>query len=285
MLRREATSDLTGVAETLMITLYARAAETQRPNPILSDRPALALTEQLDYDFRKYEQGWSSQLGCILRAKAFDHRVQNFLETHPSAIVVNLGAGLCTRFLRLDNGEVRWYEVDFPEVIALRHKLFNASKRHQFIAQSILNFSWMDGIERSPNQPMLILYEGVSMYLSEIENRSLLYQIEQRFAPVTVLLDVLSRRAAQRTQAHDTVSKTNAEFKWGINQSSELETWSPNITLKHEEFYLTQYLNYPDRLPTSWRLAAQIAPFIPLTLFKNIGRVVQLQINQPNAYE
>jgi len=285
MLRQESTSDLMGVAETLMITLYARAVETQCPDPILSDRHALALTQQLDYDFSKYEKGWASQLGCILRAKTLDRMVQNFLETHPSAIVVNLGAGLCTRFLRLDNGEVRWYEVDFPEVIALRHKLFNVSKRHQFIAQSILDFSWMDAIECSPYHPILILYEGVSMYLSELENRLLLYELEQRFAPLTVMFDVLSRRAARRTQAHDTVSKTNAEFKWGINQSGELETWSPNIILKREEFYLEQYLNYPDRLPTSWRLAAQIVPFIPLTLFKNIGRVVQLQINQSSTYE
>ncbi len=275
---RESTDDLTGIAETLMIPLYARAVETQRPDPILSDRLSVTTAEHLDYDFSKYEKGWASQLGCVIRAKMYDRIVQAFLETHPSAVVVNLGAGLCTRFSRLDNGEVYWYEVDFPEVTALRYKLFLENSRHQYIAKSILDFSWMDMIQRRVNQPMMILYEGVSMYLSEDDNRALLHQIDQCFAPVEVVFDVLNRQQARKTQRHDTVSKTDAEFKWGIDNSKELETWSSSITLQHEEFYLTQFLNYPQRLPMIWRIVSQLFPYIPVALFKNLGRIVQLQV-------
>jgi O-methyltransferase involved in polyketide biosynthesis len=275
---REPTNQLTGVAETLMITLYARAIETQQPEPILSDRKAVEIAENLDYDFSKYEKGWASQLGCVIRARACDRIVQNFLETYPSAVIVNLGAGLCTRFSRVDNGEVRWYEVDFPEVIALRHKFFQETEQHHFIAKSILDFTWMDAIQRQPNQPMMIIYEGVSMYLSEVENQALLQQINARFSPVEVLLDVMNRKRSRSAKHHDTVSKTNADFKWGIDQSSELETWSSNIQLKHEEFYLSQFLDYPQRLPIAWRFVAQLFPFIPLALFKNSGRIVQLKI-------
>jgi O-methyltransferase involved in polyketide biosynthesis len=275
---REPTNNLTGVAETLMITLYARAIETQRPEPILSDPKAVEIAESLDYDFSKYEKGWASQLGCVIRARAVDRIVQNFLETHPSAVIVNLGAGLCTRFSRVDNGEVRWYDVDFPEVIALRQKFFQENDRYRFIAKSMLDFTWMDTIQREAKQPMLILYEGVSMYLSEADNQALLQQIATRFAPIEVLFDVISHKRSRSTQQHDTVSKTNAEFKWGIDHSRELETWSPQITLKSEEFYLAQFLNYPQRLPIVWRIVAQLFPFIPLALFKNSGRIVQLQV-------
>lgn len=279
---REPTDQLTGVAETLMITLYARAIETQRPEPILSDRKAVEIAEHLNYDFTKYEKGWGSQLGCVIRARAIDRIVQNFLETHPSAVIVNLGAGLCTRFSRLDNNEVRWYEVDFPEVIALRRKFFSESTRYHFIAKSILDFTWMDAIQREPNQPMLILYEGVSPYLSEAENKALLQHIDTRFAPVEVLFDVISCKRSQSSKRHDTVSKTNAEFKWGIDDSEELETWSPNIILKQEEFYLTQFLDYSQRLPIVWRMVSKLFPFIPLALFKNSGRIVRLQIERSN---
>jgi O-methyltransferase involved in polyketide biosynthesis len=272
------THDLTGVAETLMITLYARAIETQRPDPILSDRKAVEMTKHLDYDFTKYEKGWGSQLGCVIRARAIDRIVQNFLETHPRAVIVNLGAGLCTRFSRLDNGEVRWYEVDFPEVIALRRKFFQESERYHFIAKSILDFTWMDAVHREPNQPVMILYEGVSPYLSELENKALLQQIDTRFTPVEVLFDVIDCKLARSTKRHDTVSKTNAEFKWGIDDSRELETWSPSIILKREEFYLAQFLDYSERLPFIWRILAQLFPAVPLALFKNSGRIVQLQV-------
>jgi len=277
---RQSTNQLTGVAETLMITLYARVVETQRLDAILSDRQAVEIAESLDYDFSKYEKSWTSQLGCVIRARACDRIVQNFLEIHPCAVIVNLGAGLCTRFSRVDNGEVRWYEVDFPEVIALRRKFFQETDRHHFIAKSILDFTWMDAIQREPSQPMMIVYEGVSMYLSEAENKALLQQIKARFSPVEVVFDVLNRKRSQRTKQHDTVSKTNAEFKWGIDQSSELETWSSAIRLKHEEFYLSQFLDYPQRLPIAWRTMAQLLPFIPLALFKNSGRIVWLQIGK-----
>jgi O-methyltransferase involved in polyketide biosynthesis len=278
---QESTQDLTGVAETLMITLYARAIETQRPDPILIDHQAVEMAEHLDYDFSKYEKGWGSQLGSVIRAKTIDRIVQNFLETYPSAVIVNLGAGLCTRFSRLDNGEVHWYEVDFPEVIALRRRFFQETERHLFIAQSILDFTWMDAIQRQPNQPMLILSEGVSMYLLEAENKAILQQINARFSPVEVLFDVLSRKRSRSTKQHDTVSKTNAEFKWGIDDSRELETWSPSIVLKQEEFYLAQFLDYQQRLPIVWRMVAQLFPFIPLALFKNSGRIVRLQVGSP----
>jgi hypothetical protein len=69
---QEPAPELTGVAETLTITLYARAIETQCPEPILSDPQAVAIAQQLNYDFSKYEKGWISQLGCVIRARAYD---------------------------------------------------------------------------------------------------------------------------------------------------------------------------------------------------------------------
>ncbi|PZD72613.1 hypothetical protein C1752_03449 [Acaryochloris thomasi RCC1774] len=123
-----ATSDislqLAGVPETLLITLYARAAESQKSDAILQDEKAIEIAQRLDYDFAKFEPGWSSQLGCVIRAWHIDMLVQTFIDTHPEAIIVNLGAGLCTRYLRLETAQVRWYDIDFPEVIELRRQLF-----------------------------------------------------------------------------------------------------------------------------------------------------------------
>ncbi len=111
---------LHGVPETLMITLYARAVESQRSRPILDDPKAVEILNQLDYDFSKFEQGWASQLGCAIWTGQIDRIVQNFINTHPYAVIVNLGAGLCTRFSRLQTAHVHWYDVDFPNVIDLR---------------------------------------------------------------------------------------------------------------------------------------------------------------------
>ncbi|MEM9541673.1 MAG: class I SAM-dependent methyltransferase [Cyanobacteria bacterium P01_E01_bin.42] len=274
MSQLESAEKLTGVAETLMITLYSRAVETQRDDSFFQDPKAVEIVERTRYDFEKYEQGWGSLLGVILRSQTIDRLVQTFLATHPDAVVINLGSGLCTRFTRLDNGRLHWYEVDFPETIELRRKFFSESDRYQFIAQSILDFTWLDRIQRAPEQPLLVIMEGVSMYLTEADNRAIINTISDRLAPTNFIFDVVSPRVAKNSKRHDTVSKTDAEFQFGIEKSKDLEMWGKGITLREEIFYLVQFSQHPQRLPW-W---ARYFSFLLVPLFKNSGRVVNLEL-------
>ena len=270
----QSTAQLTGVAETLMITLYARAVETQRDDSLFQDQKAVEIAQNTDYNFEKYEKGWGSQLGVVIRVKEYDRIVKNFIETYPNAIVINLGCGLCTRFMRVDNGSIRWYEVDFPEVIELRRQFFEETNRYQFIAQSILDFGWIDHIQQSPNYPYLIIMEGVAPYLSEAENRALLSQLQGRLAPAEFVFDVLNQKTAKQSKQHDTVSQTDAEFKSGIDSGKALEAWGSGIHLKDEIYYLTQFANHPQRLPI-W---ARYLSFLLVPLFKNSGRILRVKI-------
>ena len=271
----EPTQQLTGVAETLMITLYARVVETQRgADSLLQDPKAVEIASRTDYDFSKYQKGWASQLGVVVRVREFDRLIRDFLTIHPESTVINLGCGLCTRFSRVDNGQVQWYEVDFPEVIELRHKFFEETERYQFIDKSILDFSWIDCINRSPERPLIILMEGVSMYLTEAENRSLMTALGDRLAPTEFIFDALNRSSAKKSKQHDTVSKTNAEFKSGIDSGQEVTTWGAGIALKDEIFALAQFANYPARLP----LWARYIRSLIVTIFKNSFRILHLQL-------
>lgn len=271
---RESTASLKGVAETLMITLYSRYVESKREDSILKDEKAVEIAEKIDYDFAKYAEGWVSQLGCALRAKAYDQAVLRFIQTHPKAVIVNLGAGLCTQFFRVDNGEVRWYDIDFPEVIELKRKLVSETERYQLFARSILDFTWIDEIRRESNQPLFIILEGVSMYLTEAQNRALVQQICARLSPAEMILDVLSSKAAKNTRGHDTVSKTSAEFKWGIKNFQELESWESGIKVNEEDYFLTRFADYPQRLPW-W---GRYFPFILIPLFRNSIWIMRIQI-------
>lgn len=273
----ESAEQLTGVAETLMITLYARSVETQRSDSLFQDPKAVEIVESIDYGFEKYAKGWTSQLGVVIRVQEYDRIVKTFLEAYPNAVVINLGCGLCTRFTRIDNGQVRWYEIDFPEVIEFRRKFFEESERNPFIAKSILDFSWIDQIRRAPDQPSMILMEGVAPYLSETDNRALVLQIRDRLAPVEFVFDVLNRKSAKNSKNHDTVSKTNAEFKSGIDSGQEVESWGTGIILKDEIYYLKQFGNHPQRLP----LWARYLSFILMPLFKNSARILHYQITHP----
>ena len=278
--QKESTAKLKDVPETLMITLYGRYVEQGYPNCILKDEKAVEIAEKVDYDFSKYAQGWASQLGTVIRAKTIDNLLRKFLVNHPQATIVNLGGGLCTRFFRIDNGEVNWYDIDFPEVIELKNKLVTQSDRYNFIASSILESTWISQINIGENQPLFIIMEGVSMYLTEEENKALFQQIQTmlapKYAPIEMVFDVMNRKSAASTKRHDTVSKTSAKFKWGINNSQEIEKWNLGVTIKNEIYYLSEFANYPQRMKPWW---FKYISFILMPLFKNSGRVLQIQIN------
>ena len=109
-----------GVPETMMQTLFARAAHSQKKEHKFYDAKAIEIVKQLDYDFSKAEKDAAMSSGVIARTILLDQMVGAFLEEHPDATVVNIACGLDTRVYRLDNGQVRWYNLDLPEVIDIR---------------------------------------------------------------------------------------------------------------------------------------------------------------------
>jgi O-methyltransferase involved in polyketide biosynthesis len=115
--------NLNNVAETLLITLYIRAIESQRPDALIKDEKAVALVRQMNYDFSRIKQikmDEDDQVALILRNREFDRYVRDFLSRNPEGLVVHIGCGLDARFERVDNGQVEWYDLDLPEVIELR---------------------------------------------------------------------------------------------------------------------------------------------------------------------
>ena len=54
------------VAETLLIPLYMRAKESHRDNPILNDKTAERLADNLEYDYSKFDGAKLSEEDGIL---------------------------------------------------------------------------------------------------------------------------------------------------------------------------------------------------------------------------
>ena len=116
---RPLTVALEGVPETLLWTLYHRAAEAARPDAVLRDPMALGVMSAISFPFEerfgKATSAWSQWQA--LRALAFDREITRYLAAAPDATVVALGEGLETQFWRVDNGRLRWLSIDLPEAI------------------------------------------------------------------------------------------------------------------------------------------------------------------------
>lgn len=154
------------VSQTLLITLYMRSLEARRQNGIIQDYKSVEIIERINYDFSGYNSELSQAIIAI-RTQVIDELVQKFITQYPDTTIVNLGAGLCTRFFRLDNGKARWINIDLPGVQPVWNSLIGASARSQYLSHSILDFAWIDQVKATKSARVLFIAEGVLMFLSE----------------------------------------------------------------------------------------------------------------------
>lgn len=245
--------DLNNVHETLLLPLWGRAQAARMPYPVLKDRRAMRLVEQLDYDFSTFQTCLGSYQILLfgLRAKEFDAIVRDFIGEHPGATIVNIGAGLDTTFCRVDNGRIRWYDLDVPEVIRLRNELLPEEEKQRSIAKSMFDKSFLDDIE-APQDGILFLLGGVLMYFEEKRVRSFLGMLASRFPGAEVVFDSVSplgSLAANRMVRRSGIK--GAPMKWSLRNARKLEEWNLGFRL------LERYpIAKKTRVFLSWGLSA-----------------------------
>ena len=231
---------LSDVSETLLIPLYIRAIESQRPDALLKDEKAVALIRQLDYDFSRIlaRIDEETQVAVILRNRAFDRYAQDFLARSPEAVVVHIGCGLDGRFERVDNGRVEWYDLDLPEVIELRRKFIGGEgARHHFLACSVLDSAWFNAL--SFQRPFLFLAEGVLMYFEDAQVKSLVLALKEHFPGAELVFDAFSPFFVWANNRSVARTKLGPHCHWALKHGKDLESWGDGICLLDEWFPFT----------------------------------------------
>lgn len=150
---------VTGVAETMIQTLYARAKETRKPDHKIRDDIAVELVEKIDYDFSKADQDMVMYSGVIARTIVLDQMVRQYLENHKNTIVINIACGLDTRCYRMQGKYLRWYNVDLPETMNLRSRFLSETGPVYQIAKSAMDETYVDEITFH-NEDVLVIIEG-----------------------------------------------------------------------------------------------------------------------------
>ena len=218
------------VSETLLINLYFRSKENQETAPILKDAFSGDVVSKIDYDFAKFDRSTLSRVGTVIRARFFDDCILKFTREHPTAVIVQVGAGLDTRPLRLAPlcPEATFYDLDLPDVIALRHKLVPKAPRNYSLACSMLETAWMDELARKhADTKFVFVLEGVAMYFEKAIFREFVLNLSERFEGL-LLTDLLNNFATKvNTRRHDTLKfmKEEVKFKMSVEGADEVEAW------------------------------------------------------------
>lgn len=222
--------NLSAVEETLLIPLCVRALEAQRPDGLLKDERAVALVQQIGCDPVHILENVEpyTQAAVILRNLKIDQDVQDFMQQHSDAVIIQIGCGLDTRFKRVDNGYADWYDLDLPEVIALRRELTgdeDEKERYHLLAGSALEDAWLEVVGAHHPRPFLFLAESVLMYFSEAQVRRLVLTLKERFPGAELLFDAFTPLMVWANNLRVSKTGIGAPFQWGLKRPRELEDW------------------------------------------------------------
>jgi O-methyltransferase involved in polyketide biosynthesis len=225
---------LSGVPETMLQTVYARAKESSGRGAI-HDAKAEELIEKLDYDFSLADKDAAMHSGVIARTIVLDRMTKEWLASHPGAVVVNIACGLDTRCYRMAS-YAHWYNLDLPETMAVREKPLPESGTISQIAMSAMD-DWGSEISEQ-NVPVLIVIEGLTMYLSEADVQRIFTVISRRFEKATVFVETMNPAMARHFK-EKSIDASNAKFNWGIKNGKALAELLPGFRFM-EEHSLTE---------------------------------------------
>lgn len=260
--------ELTGAQATMLATVYLRALDNRSEQPMLGDRWADEAVQRIDFDFSKFKMSARNAASVAMRANVIDDWTREALR--PGTTVLHLGCGLDSRFERIaPPADVEWYDIDQPDVIDLRERLFPASPHRRTIGSSVTAPELLDGIPG--DQPVLVVAEGLVMYLSEQDGLDLLRRITRHFPSGELIFDAFSTFGVRLSNRFNpAVVHAGARLHWGIDDPRTLETSVPGLRLVTE----WSFTDAPelDRYPMPMRAAIRASGQI--TAIRRMGRML-----------
>lgn len=265
---------LTEEKETLLITLYGKAGESHLPDSLLKDRYAAEAVSKINYDFDRLKLDRDLMIGVAMRAHILDDWARAFLTRHPDATVLHLGCGLDSRVFRLDPGPgIRWFDVDYPEVVALRRKLYPARENYTLIGTSVTDPAWLEQIPK--DKPAMIIAEGLLPYLTPEEVPKLLRRLIKHLPSGELTFDAYSGLGLKFLRNLPSVRATGARLLWPLDDPRALERAVPQLALLNEfKAYDPQGYDPEQVARMSWSARLAIYAFSLIPPLANMGRLL-----------
>jgi O-methyltransferase involved in polyketide biosynthesis len=197
--------ELSGISETMLGCLWGRVQVSRKYRSLFYDEKAIELVEKIDRDFSArdmpfedilFNTPFKDNLSLFslwsLRAKQFDDKIREYIAEHPRASVVSLAAGLDTTFYRVDNGNIRWYDLDLPAVIDIRRQLLPEPDRVTYIAQSLFDPRWCKDVTHTEGG-VFIVAGGVLPFFEEPQVKQFFSLLADNFPDGEIIFDVPSK--------------------------------------------------------------------------------------------
>ena len=235
------------VQETLIIPLYGRKVCSDHFPHLFSDPEAERVCAMLDYDFAEKGKKMETMAGLFgaleVAQRQYDIgcEVKDYLKAHPKAAVVNLGCGLDDTFRKCDNGLCKGYNIDMPDVIAIRNDLLPAGEWEKNLGCDLNDFAWMDEIDAT--EGAVFYATGVFYYFRTEDVKKLFRQMAKRFPGAVLAFDACNKRGAKlmtKTWLKE-AGIANVDAYFSLDDATELREWSKDLAAVTTRSYMRGY--------------------------------------------
>lgn len=268
---------LSGAKETLLVTLSAKAGESRLHDSLLKDRFAAEAMARIDYDFSRLGVDRDIMIGVALRAHVIDGWTRDFIARNPEATVLNLGCGLDSRIFRVAPPPgILWFDIDYPDVVALRQRLYPPRQNCRLLGSSVTEPGWLEAVPG--DRSTFVTAEGLLPYLEPQDVLRLLDRLIAHVPSGELAFDAYSALGLALIAWQPSIRATGATLHWSLDDPSELTADLPRLELVEE---LTGYGSdgYDPRqiarmsLPA--RMAVELFGWIPA--LARIGRLLRFR--------
>jgi O-methyltransferase involved in polyketide biosynthesis len=246
--------NVNAISETAFLTLQCHALDAQSQRPLLSDKRSIETLDILKKHFSESDSILHKKLFenkvkyklivyTVLRAKRYDSYILDFLNKYPNSTVVDIGCGLDTRFERIDNGSIHYYDLDLPDIMNIKRQILPEKERYHQISKSVFEFDWIDKIK---SEHVILVAEGVFMYCNGQDVKSLFLMLQERLPNSEMVCEVFNSKWLKGWRKKTMEFKLKKElrlgegttFQFGISDSDEIGSWNQGLKLIGDWSYL-----------------------------------------------
>ena len=181
----------------------------------------------------------------VARTIMFRDQLKDLIGKYPEAVCINLGCGFDDKFSQVDNGTIRWFDVDLPDQIAVRRKVYENRDRCIMMDGDALDGAWTKALPES--DMFIIVMEGVLEYFSKEQVRTCLNMLCDCFSHGYLLAEMHPPFLEKNSKHHDAIKNTNATFGWGTRSGTEYLALEPRMELVSERSYNEEMKKYTIR--------------------------------------
>ncbi|MGQ0657107.1 MAG: class I SAM-dependent methyltransferase [Chromatiales bacterium] len=215
------------ISRTAFYCCGIRMQDAEGPAPVCGDTYARLFMDEQALDlFEDFKNEVRPNASNVARHRIIDDILRDELAADPGLLIVIIGAGFDTRAYRLGGGN--WVELDEPQLIEYKDERLPVADCANPLRRIAIDFAG-EALENklaafASGEPVVIVIEGVFMYLEREAIRTLLSVLQGLFPRHRLVCDLMTRTFFERYAAsiHKKLAALGTSFRYTPDRPEEV---------------------------------------------------------------